>query len=199
MFSLLRLCLGIVTVAGISTSVAVPVVLNSQGKNTVTTRVSTGGGRSRVSVKLEKCDTSSSSTTEVDFGAASGGEVCWKIEGEPQLSSSETSLTSLLQDNWNITSQDWNEAQDWKKECDSKWEVWSTGESEKQLGLCNSSQELAETPFVKKKHESPKTSISICASNCWEDSSSTSGSRKQLQSEQTSNWKPVKFFKKGGA
>ncbi|CCE66968.1 hypothetical protein [Candidatus Mycoplasma haematominutum] len=202
---LLQLCLGLALAAGLSSAIAVPVVLSTQGKNSVAG--TSGGGASLASVELSSCSVGAGATGQVvDYGDKNSGKVCWRVEEASQSITGEE-YTSLFKAGWEnpTSSRDWpeNSGANWLQQCDGSETSWaivvSSSDGSKYAGVCDSSKVDA-TKFVKKQKvwESgtnvDKVKWWACKGDCWEeDSGALQGSMVSLEREKAGNWREVKF------
>ncbi|CCE67001.1 hypothetical protein [Candidatus Mycoplasma haematominutum] len=210
MLLLLKLCLGLVFAAGVSSAVAVPVVMNYRGKGPNTTYTESRGGQSTYTLELSQCrESGTTSSDSLDLGATGHHSVCWRVEsGESTQISEQEKYTQLFKDIWNKKDEEWNNKSygEWTDNCTSsnpQWTVFSSGSDgeqtaeEQYLGLCNSSKGSKETPFIKKEVKQGKTSLWSCSTDCWKADSTQGGQTgtTQLQDAAEDKWKEVKFYK----
>ncbi|CCE66956.1 hypothetical protein [Candidatus Mycoplasma haematominutum] len=197
---LTRFLLCALSLAGVSSAVAVPVLINVRGDNARDSEDST----LMRNVSVSKC-TTSASESPLFFGDQQVTDICWNSSETVQQ---ESELSSLISSEWS-NRESWSNysKNSWASECKTHspgWVIWSTGaqedeEQEELLGLCSGTDSVESTMFIKKKEKSGTTTISICNRDCWETPSSPVENSKpwELQTAKDSNFKELKFYRKG--
>ncbi|CCE66999.1 hypothetical protein [Candidatus Mycoplasma haematominutum] len=199
----LKWFLGIVALAGVSSAVGIPAVLGAQSKGGAS-----GRGYSTTEPQLTKCDSSSiSSGRELSFGGVTDGDFCWTIEGESEtgtVNNNEGEYTSFFKEEWSKTHPQWKdrgENEKWTLKCEKNEKKWSIGsststEGESRLGLCADGSEISQTSFIKREEKSGVTTLSLCISDCWTETTSETGVSQELKTPWEEKWKKVKFYSK---
>ncbi|WP_146222353.1 hypothetical protein [Candidatus Mycoplasma haematominutum] len=185
-----------------SSSVAIPLSLQSRASSPEVKQLETIPAISTVSINLTECPESiESSYTAVTFGENETGNLCWKTEAGWNNYSNNHQFSTFLKTAWLKGSREWGDDtfEVWKLKCEqssSKWEIWSTSDSDtdKVVGLCDS-QAIKEVPFIKKEGQNNNLTLSVCNADCWEDDTTGATNVTQLHEEKTENWKKVLFYK----
>ncbi|CCE66961.1 hypothetical protein [Candidatus Mycoplasma haematominutum] len=212
MFFLLKWCLGIALIAGLSSAVAVPVVVNSRQAVGPTTSRDVNHTQS---VSVNMCGDTETASNALEFGTGSLGGVCWNAGDTIQASSDGQNISKALQSAWGSASFAALGLEGMTDYCDSSGtedskEEDEDGDNQGYLTLwkgtgssCNGTEYLrlgnSSNTFLKKKKEASNAQWKtwLCVGDCWEGTGFNSGSSTTQASvkEKQNSWSELKYYK----